>query len=42
MILDKHDKYLLFDFLSWLANRMEIKVDYLKLIKEFEEYRKGH
>lgn len=41
MTIGKHEQFLLFDFLRFLSARMDIKIDYLKLIREYEEEVKG-
>lgn len=38
--MNNHEKFLLFDFLSYISAKLNIKVDYLELIKGYEESRK--
>lgn len=41
MIIDKREQFLLFDFLTFIGLKLNIKIDYLELIQEYEESRKG-
>lgn len=41
--MNTHERFLLFDFLSYVAAKLNLKVDYLELIKGYEESRNnGH
>lgn len=38
-MLSGKDKVLLFEFMGWLCNRVHIQLDYVQLIKEFDDSR---
>lgn len=41
MQLSQHDRFLLFDFLAFISQKLGIKVEFLDLIREYEESRRG-
>ena len=39
MVINNRDKFLLFEFMSWLCRKENLKLDYVKLIREYTAYK---